>query len=166
MNTQDILLRLARMEDIEAIRQLKHEYCAACDDDYDVARITSLFTPDGVWDSGAFHGAFRGHAEIAQFFEDHRANVDFCAHQVLNERISIDGDTATAHWRSIIPATLRIDGDVTDYWLFTGYRDELVKRDGQWLFSRMTSIPYRSGTHSQGWRQSDAVVPEESSHDL
>ncbi len=40
--------------DIEQIKQLKHRYCAYCDEQYDPDGIASLFTEDGVWDGGPF----------------------------------------------------------------------------------------------------------------
>ncbi len=36
--------RITRLEDIEAIKQLKARYCEICDDDHDPERITSVFT--------------------------------------------------------------------------------------------------------------------------
>ena len=46
MNDPDILARLTRMEDIEAIKQLKALYCEICDDDHNPDRIVTIFTDD------------------------------------------------------------------------------------------------------------------------
>ena len=43
---------LRRLEDIEAIKQLKAQYCSYCDDQYDVEGLAGLFTDDAVWDGG------------------------------------------------------------------------------------------------------------------
>ena len=40
--------------DVEQIKQLKHRYCAYCDDSYNPKGIGSLFTENGVWDGGVF----------------------------------------------------------------------------------------------------------------
>jgi hypothetical protein len=37
---------------MEAVKQLKYRYCAACDDDYDSDRLAPLFTEDAIWDGG------------------------------------------------------------------------------------------------------------------
>ena len=52
--------RLRRLEDIEALKQLKAQYCAACDDGYDADRLASLFTEDAVWDGGRTFGVATG----------------------------------------------------------------------------------------------------------
>ncbi len=39
--------KIARLEDIEAIKQLKALYCDICDDDHNPDRITKIFAPDG-----------------------------------------------------------------------------------------------------------------------
>lgn len=45
----DLELRLQRLEDVEAIRNLKHAYCYACDDDYNVEQLKNSLplTPYG-----------------------------------------------------------------------------------------------------------------------
>jgi hypothetical protein len=49
--------RIRRLEDIQAIRELKARYCDICDADHDADRIVELFTADGVWESvGGTHG--------------------------------------------------------------------------------------------------------------
>ena len=52
MATETLEERLQRIEDIEAIRLLKHRYCAFCDDNYDADGIAALFTENAVWDAG------------------------------------------------------------------------------------------------------------------
>src|SRR5262245_34363360 len=44
MNLDDLNKRITRLEDIEAIKQLKARYCEICDDNHNPDRITSVFT--------------------------------------------------------------------------------------------------------------------------
>ncbi|MFT5390567.1 MAG: hypothetical protein ACI8PT_000752 [Gammaproteobacteria bacterium] len=44
--------RIARIEDLEAIKQLKARYCDVCDDNHNLDRITDIFTEDGIWEGG------------------------------------------------------------------------------------------------------------------
>ena len=60
--------RLTRMEDIEAIKQLKAEYCDICDDDHNPDRITTIFAEDGIWEGAGF-GKAQGHAAIRELFK-------------------------------------------------------------------------------------------------
>ena len=55
--------RIQRLEDIEAIKQLKAEYCAYCDDGYNPDGIANLYTEDAVWDGGPF-GRYEGRDAI------------------------------------------------------------------------------------------------------
>ena len=50
MTDHDLAAKIQRLEDIEAIRNLKAKYCAFCDDGYDADGIASLFVDDGIWD--------------------------------------------------------------------------------------------------------------------
>jgi len=54
----DLQERIRRLEDIEAVKQLKYRYCLACDDDYDA---------DAVWDGGAME-RYQGREAIRAFF--------------------------------------------------------------------------------------------------
>ena len=55
--------RITRLEDLEAIKQLKATYCEICDDKHDPDRIVTIFAEDGIWE-GKGIGTARGHAEI------------------------------------------------------------------------------------------------------
>ena len=46
----DVEARLQRLEDIEAIKQLKALYCAHCDNNYEPDGIAACYTEDAVWD--------------------------------------------------------------------------------------------------------------------
>ena len=59
--------RLTRMEDLEAIKQLKARYCEICDDDHNLTQITTLFVNDGIWEGGDFGNA-QGHAAMRKLF--------------------------------------------------------------------------------------------------
>src|SRR5208337_4895135 len=54
MDLAEIERRLTRLEDIEAIKQLKARYCEICDDDHNPDRITLVFAEDGIWESAEF----------------------------------------------------------------------------------------------------------------
>jgi len=68
MDLAELERRLTRLEDIEAIKQLKARYCEICDDDHNPDRITSVFAEDGIWE-GAEFGTANGHANIRKLFE-------------------------------------------------------------------------------------------------
>ena len=58
--------RIQRLEDIGAIRRLKHRYMAYADAGYDADGIMTLMTPDAVWDGGEAFGAAGGRRGLRQ----------------------------------------------------------------------------------------------------
>lgn len=147
----DLLARLQKLEDLEAIRRLKHKYCGLCDAGFQADKLALLFTDDGVWEAGEPWGDFEGPEAIADFFRTMPDAVSFSIHALSNEEIDIDGTTATARWRTLIPATLKLpEGDVP-HWMFCDYTDEYRKVDGRWLFSRIKADVIRTAAYSEGW---------------
>ena len=133
----DLAQRIARLDAIEAIKQLKARYCAYCDDNYDPEGIGALFVEDGIWDGERF-GRYVGRKEIEAFFRRVSGDIVFAAHLVLNPIIEVqDADHATAKWRLIMPATFRTNGKDEARWLVAGYRDDHIRVNGVWMFKTM-----------------------------
>ena len=95
MDLTELEQRVTRMEDIEAIKQLKARYCEICDDNHNPNRITTLFVEDGIWEGGNF-GKAQGHAAIRQLFQTFQQLISFSQHMVMNPIIDIDGNSAKA----------------------------------------------------------------------
>ena len=51
MSEKSLEERIQRLEDIEAIKQLKVRYSHICDDDHNPDDIASLFVEDEIWES-------------------------------------------------------------------------------------------------------------------
>ena len=60
---RDVEQRLQMVEDVEAIKKLKYQYCAYCDDNYNADWIANLFTEDAIWEGGTF-GRYEGREAI------------------------------------------------------------------------------------------------------
>ena len=68
MELEELQKKITRLEDIEAIKQLKARYCEICDhDDYDADAMASLFTEDGSW-KGDGVGSAEGREAIRELF--------------------------------------------------------------------------------------------------
>ena len=78
-------------------------------------------------------------------------SVSFSVHALSNGEIDVDGNTAHARWRTLIPTTLKEEGGGVPHWMFCDYEDELRKEAGQWLFTRITAAVTRSASHADGW---------------
>jgi SnoaL-like domain len=151
MDLEGIDRRLTRLEDIEAIKQLKARYCEICDDDHNPERITSVFAADGVWESAEF-GTGRGHAEIRKLFRGFQELIEFSQHNVMNPIIEVHGDKATGEWYFMGPFKFRANQQAR--WLALQYKDEYVKLNGQWKYKHLRvnlrlSVPYDEGWAKQ-----------------
>ncbi len=150
--------RISRLEDIESIVDLKHRYCAACDDGYDAAAIAALFTSDGVWDGRPTYPKLEGRAEIERFFERASERVPFARHHVLNPRISLIGRSAArGEWMLLQPLT---DAEVGPQWLIADYQDSYEKVDGTWLIRTSKVIVRSLSSYEQGWSPGQTAVRE------
>ncbi|MBV8737920.1 MAG: nuclear transport factor 2 family protein [Alphaproteobacteria bacterium] len=123
---------MTAIEDKDAIRELMAEYCFHLDDGhYD--DMAALFTEDGTWDT-AF-GKATGRAAIAKLAADIRAragaNRPRAAHLVTNIIITLDGAQAQVRSNWMVmqnsPEGPKIGSG-------GGYNDDIVQRDGRWLF--------------------------------
>jgi len=153
----DLEARVRRLEDIEAIKQLKAEYCAACDDGYDPDRLAALFTEEAVWNGGRTFGVAEGREAIRAHFRGASQRVTIARHQVMNPIVEVDGDRATGQWLLFQPCTAAgSDGAEQAVWLAATYTDAYVRSpDGPlgWLIAG-TDIDVAFFTaFDQGWAE-------------
>ncbi len=146
--TQELWDRVQALEDANEIRNLKAEYAAACDDNYDPDRIAALFVEDAVWESEGL-GRFEGREAIRQFFRGISNHFTFALHYGLNPHIQIDGDHARARWYLFMPCTIGHDGQAI--WRAGIDDEEYIRINGQWMFKSKKSAPIFNTTYEQGW---------------
>jgi hypothetical protein len=148
----------ANIQDVEEIRFLKHTYaaladaCSSSDGARHGAEMASLFIEGGVWEAPPEHGGRHvGRTAIATFFSGLGQWALWANHLMVNERITVQGDTAKGLWKNIVPATLIVDGRASPFWIFGGYRDDYVKKDGRWYFQKLDAYVEQIARHDQGW---------------
>ncbi|AUM18866.1 hypothetical protein D092_14190 [Rhodococcus ruber Chol-4] len=136
--------RIARLEDLEAIRSLDARYCRHLDDgDWDA--LMDLFTDDGEFDGLSRP---RGKAEMREFFAGLAAGgLTTFWHFITNMEIDLDRDRATV--RSFLWQPCVTDGAPA---IAAGrYTDEVVKVDGRWRY-RVKQVRFHFfGPLEQGW---------------
>jgi hypothetical protein len=139
-------------EDRAQIQDLQARYLFALDF-FDMATYVSTFTEDGVLDIVAYKA--KGRAEIRKKLEESRSVFDVSSgkkeegpyratgrHNITNIVLKIDGNKAVGraywfHYGNNNPERhAGIDG-------YGHYEDEMVKVNGQWLFSKR--IIYNEG---------------------
>ena len=144
--------RLTRIEDLEAIKQLKATYCDICDDDHNPERITTIFAQDGIWEGAGF-GKAQGHAAIRELFKKFQTLISFSQHQVLNPIIKIDGGRATGIWYFFGPFTFYKNNQAK--WLAARYEDDYVKVNGEWKIQHLRARGRMSTNYEQSWANND-----------
>jgi ketosteroid isomerase-like protein len=129
----------ARLRELEDREQIRHLFvaCAAYLDAADHAGYASLFASDGVL--AAQLGEAVGPAAIEAMLDatlspEVRATCPPAVHVINNQRIDVDGDTATT---SSLWFYLTTDDDGSPTVLQAGrYEDDLVREDGHWKLKR------------------------------
>ena len=145
----DLEARVQRLEDIEAIKQLKALYCEICDDDHNPDRIVTIFTEDGVWE-GRGVGKAQGHGELRQLFEGFQKMMSFSQHMTMNPRIDVNGDLATGTWYFFGPFRF-YEGNQAK-WQATRYHEEYARVDGNWKIKHLKlAPPGMSVKYETGW---------------
>ncbi len=148
MEIHELERQLTELQDIEAIKQLKAEYCDICDDDHNQDRIVSIFAEDGIWEGKGIARA-EGHAELRALFKGFAERISFSQHNVFNPRIRVQGDEAHGVWYFLGPFTFR-QGN-RQHWLAARYEDDYVKIDGTWKFKHLRAFGRMAAPYEEGW---------------
>ncbi len=145
--------RLQRLEDIQAITELKAAYCNGADGgwdrpSHDCDAVAALFVEDGVWDAGKDIGRGEGREAIRALFKSFQ-RWPFAFHRVSNPIIKVDGDTATGEWHVQVAITM---DEGQDMWAGGIYRDQFVRTPDGWRFKELTFTRAFISMNDQGWQ--------------
>jgi hypothetical protein len=142
--------RIQRLEDLEAIRYLKHHYyCHLVDRSIagDKAAIDEMITRfcDDISIDFTGIGLVEGFDPVCNFYREALPMVlRWTQHRVMSEAITIDGDTASAVWYVDCP----MDGVPEDNfmgWAGSGfiagrYQEEYLRVDGVWKWKKIVAL--------------------------
>ena len=156
----DLEKRIRHLEDLEAIRRLKHYYYCHCVDravagDSQASEETiSRFSKYIVADFTGLPLAEGKEAVAAFYAQGVPAFLSWCQHRVMNEVIDIDGDTATAMWYIDCPASFR-EGNPTGIegsgFIAGRYAEEYIREDDVWKWSKITALLDVQKSFSDNW---------------
>ncbi len=129
--------RLRRLEDAEAIRELKARYGPdgpkpRAEIEPIARELAGLFTEDAVWDAGGRLGRCEGREAIYQRFLE--PTLLASRHFFVKPRIRIEGDVAHATWDLLAPCTTP---DGRPHWMAGVEEDEYARTPDGWLHRRM-----------------------------
>ena len=156
----DLKERLQQLEDLEAIRRLKHYYYSNCIDrtlggeKSAIEETISRFTDDIVADFTGFPLA-EGREQVVDFYV--RAVpliLSYSQHYVFNEVIDITGDSAKGLWYLNCPVMFTEAsplGRETPGLIAGRYEEEYVKEDGVWKWRRIVALLDVMGPTEELW---------------
>ncbi len=132
--------RMARLEAMEDIRQLKHRYLAACDGK-DPQAMRACFADGPVHIDYGPVGVFDHADAVVQVFKDLGCHPHILEmHHGCNDSIElIDADHAKAHWALFYQQINTQTQTLTQ--LGSTYEDEYVRTPEGWKISRTVSVP-------------------------
>jgi hypothetical protein len=151
MDLAELATRLARLEDLEALRHLKAAYCEACDRG-SAAAVVELWLADGVLEVLPDGPAARGHEELLAFYSRLPPRFPFCAHLLANPRLELDGDRASGRWWILMPAEVA-DAPAApareERWLVAEYEDDYARDGERWRIARSRVRPRWLATRAE-----------------
>lgn len=157
-NTENLARRIQRLEDVEAIKQLKARYALGCDAKNNVdmkyleSMLMPLFAEGAVIDIERF-GRHSGLPAIREYYR--KSHVSWTFHCMISPVVEVadDGRTARGTWYlwelANIPNAQTKEPE--SFWIGGTYDDEFLKVDGQWKFTNVRLkiellCPYASGS--------------------
>lgn len=152
---------LARLNDIEAIRNLKAEHALASDDPENLAkRLLAIVTDDIELDYGETFGVHKGIEIFKELVQD--TPFIWTLHYMIPSKIEIaaDGKTAKGIWYLWEPATTPspVDAKETAMWLAGVYHDSYRKMpNGEWKISKMQLDSKLLCTYKDGWEKEKII---------
>jgi hypothetical protein len=146
--------KIERLEDIEAIKKLKHRYCFLVDagiagDMTQMDVLLANFTEE-AWVDFSHIGVHKGKKEIESFFKELvPQTLSYAAHLVSNPVIEVEKVTACGSWYFFVPCTFR--KSQTPVWILGKYEEAYVKINGQWYWKSMTARFDFISPFEDGW---------------
>jgi len=137
--------RIKRMEDIEAIKNLKNRYVFSIDTGR-LEDAIATFSEKAVADYGVL-GLYKGRKAIGDFLT---AGSTFSVHHLHNPQIEIVTDTtAKGTWE--LQAMIHLVATDKAYWMVGYYTDEYVKERGGWKQGKFQITWQTITEYEQGW---------------
>lgn len=151
--SDELEIRVAKLEAAEAIRRLKARYAKVCDTGYDPDEMVLLFTADAIWDGGDRFGVYRGRDKIYGFFDNVRNDITWALHYMVAPVIEVDDslETAAGTWYLLEPCTLRKGDSQEAVWITGTYFDRYRRENGEWKFSEVHLTFETISPYDEGW---------------
>ena len=154
--TGNIEKRLARLEDIEDIKQLIARYAKAADQNGDPVLMAACLTEDAVWNCKEVGGWTGRDAVVQGLRETSTVILPWALHYMTQPIINVaeGGQTANGEYYLWELAKAKQDsGETEDTWIGGWYESKFRKENGVWLFNHIELIlKLMSGASEAAWQ--------------
>lgn len=150
----DLERRIARLEDIEAIKKVIVRFARGADHGCDPAILRPLFTDDAVFDVGQLARYETGDDIVRRMHANNKTGFHWTLHYLISPEITVatDGKTADAFYYLWEPAATPRDGEADQaYWIGGWYEATLVKEDNDWKYSHLVLTLKLMSPRGEGW---------------
>lgn len=144
MDATTIEHRLARLEAIEEIRNLRHRYARICDTGREAERLRTVFTEDAVWDGGERFGVHRGIDAILAHAAASQQRFVWNVHYLAAPTIEVDDDLegASGTWYLWEPCNVAAHDGTRAAVVIGSYMDRYRRLGDEWRIAavRLSTI--------------------------
>ena len=149
----DLAARIQRLEDLEAIKQLKARWGETIDAGLGAAKIVAFFADDGAIEIERY-GRHQGRDALLKFFGETR--FSFMFHCFIPKVVEIADDGLTARgrfrlWELGTKPGARPGDAGTPVWIGGDYDDDFVKLGGEWKFKTVRLKLHFITPFDEGW---------------
>lgn len=154
--TQDMLVRLRRLEAVESMRDLISTYAQGADAGNDISILRPLYTDDAVWESPGV-GRFEGADAIAQMQRRMAAErLAWTLHFMVSPQIRVadnltEADGSWYLWQLATLVDKNKDDPGEPHWIGGFYTARFACADGAWKFSYIHLDVRIITPYDQGW---------------
>lgn len=150
---EDLSTRIAKLEAVEEIKNLKSRYAQACDDGYNPETMRTIFAKDAVWDGGDAFGRYEGQDAICQFFADVSSSISWALHYMMGPEIVVadDAKSATGTWYIWMPFTAETENGPRAAWVGGIYNDEYRLDPEGWRIVNLDLDLQIMSPYEDGW---------------
>lgn len=150
-----LLIRIQRLEAIEAIKVVIAAYGRGADAGNDVDMMMPLFAQNVVWDGGERFGRYEGSAAVRDFLLGSHTFIGWTMHYMISPvvEVSQDAQTAIASWYlwELAEMPNPDSGQPEANWIGAVYETQLQKEGDRWKFSLLTFNVRLLSRYSEGW---------------
>jgi bile-acid 7alpha-dehydratase len=132
----DLEKRIQILEDIEKIKNVKHDFVKAIDTGCDWNKMEKVFTEDAIYIPG--EGKYEGKQQIKEFFAAVSAVSENSLHNCILPKIVVNGDSAVGSW---YVWCVSVQKEVPGIFLGGFYEEKYQKINGEWFIKESVFEP-------------------------